>query len=121
MTPSETREKLLELAEYHQEKMQRAWDFGQSSQGEYHKAQVSILRQVAETMKEGWVSVPERVAKATKFWTYCPMQGGYKDGPAIEDTCEELAGAVEEWTGVDRSDEWLTVEQTEAMLAARPK
>ena len=57
------------------------------------------------------VPVPINVVRDIMRWAYCPPQGGFYDGPSIEDTCEELGHSVKEWIGVETSDDWLTEQQ----------
>lgn len=70
----------------------------------------------SNTMRPGLVCVPAAVAQAAAMWVYCPPQGGYRGGRAMEDTCEELAQAVEQWTGVPPSDDWLSEEKAFSRL-----
>ncbi len=61
----------------------------------------------------------QRVIDAAVLWTYCPDAGGYKEGSAIEDTCEALGEVVEDYTGVRResiADEWITEEESAERL-----
>lgn len=45
------------------------------------------------------------VVEAAVVWAMCPKTGGYKDGPAIEDTCELLESTVKDL--IDYNDvEW---------------
>jgi len=62
----------------------------------------------------------EKIVDAAILWVFCPTAGGYRDGPAIEDTCEALGEAVRNYLGVDIDtppDEWWSVEEMRAAIA----
>lgn len=59
----------------------------------------------------------EAIAEAAKVWAYCPIQGGYQDGPSIEDTCEALAEAVARYWHYPATPEiWWTEAERDAAI-----
>lgn len=79
------------------------------------KAECDALRVDAE--KKG------NVVRAAIEWAFCPMAGGYTNGPAVEDTCEALDMAVKEYIGANFADvletHWTLEEMHAAIDAAR--
>jgi len=66
-------------------------------------------------------ALTQAVIDAAILWAYCPIAGGYREGAAIEDTCEALAEAVVAYVGVQPGDEWWTEEEMHAAIAAKCK
>jgi hypothetical protein len=61
----------------------------------------------------------DAVLDAAMVWAFCPSAGGYKDGPAVEDTCEALGIAVNAALGVDLdspSNLWWTIDEMRAAV-----
>lgn len=69
------------------------------------------------TIPPGYQVVPDYVVEALLLWSYCPQEASYQDGPSIEDVCETLGEAVENWTGVPQPQEWWTVDEMKAHLS----
>ncbi len=63
------------------------------------------------------MEAPAQLLQAVLLWAYCPVQGGYREGGAVEDTCEALQACVEQWTGVPRPEAPLSVEEVKALAA----
>lgn len=72
----------------------------------------------ASEMKAVIRAKEQAVIDAALLWALCPDQGSYKDGPAVEDTCEQLTLAVTAYLGVDVSgplERW-TVDEMRAFV-----
>lgn len=64
------------------------------------------------------MEAPAQLLRALLLWAHCPVQGGYREGCAVEDTCEALQACVEQWTGVAAPDAQLTVDEVKQMTAS---
>ena len=84
---------------------------------QWHYEAAKLIRALVAERKRA-----EKLIDAAIVWANCPSAGGYKNGPAVEDTCEELGAAVNEYLGLDLQtfpDEWWTLEQMRGFLENR--
>lgn len=60
-----------------------------------------------------------KVMDAAILWAYCPSEGGYREGAAVEDTCEGLSEAVRDFVKLDnRETPYWTEEEMRAAIDA---
>ena len=79
------------------------------------------LSEISMRIEAGLYGAPDTaIERAAIAWTYCPPQGGYQDGPSIEDCCEALVEAVVAKTHIQPPDDWLTEEQRDTLLSGTP-
>ena len=74
-----------------------------------------------ETVVDEEMKLLLELVDAAVVWAFCPSAGGYRDGPAVEDTCESLGGAVRAYLGIEDTDtppdEWWTLEEMRAAIS----
>jgi hypothetical protein len=105
--------------------LRRLWDYGHLTINEHYllESQATRIGTLEQRIRELSGALRERgsVIDAAIVWAFCPAAGGYKDGPAVEDTCEALGAAVNAMLGTDiatPADEWWTLDEMRRALAS---
>jgi hypothetical protein len=72
---------------------------------------VTAFRKLNKNPNQREVDVHEQaIIEAALFLVYCPLTGGYRDGPSIEDAAESLRDSVVSLTNIDpmEADKYFT-------------
>jgi hypothetical protein len=74
------------------------------------KTKNTMLNNIINGRKEDYKRIKQIV-----LWSIivenCPPHGGYKDGLSVEDCCESLSEAIEEYTKKERNDNYITLKE----------